>query len=191
MTWEQWKKGLEDRYGTDTWKNQMEEAFLNDKFILSYHKDFLTWAIRQKKRIRTFSPESTSNRIVEKIFFQNEWWYQGLSEKLDTRWYHLGQIYLCIPVSAKTIRLTETEVISITTGEGFLETSTEITKDAVGMSSTRVQPSTTEERLRACLTCVSTDPTHILKYCQGKGKSNNEINLTAEAVDQVSVMEFQ
>ena len=70
LSWDQWKEAIEERFGTDTWKNQLEEAFLNDNFNPAYHRDCLAWAIKQKKRIRAFSPDSTSKRIVEKILFR-------------------------------------------------------------------------------------------------------------------------
>ena len=49
LSWDQWKEAIKERCGTDTWKNQLEEAFLNDNFNPACHRDCLAWEIKQKK----------------------------------------------------------------------------------------------------------------------------------------------
>ncbi|KAG0139034.1 hypothetical protein CROQUDRAFT_23001, partial [Cronartium quercuum f. sp. fusiforme G11] len=70
LTWPEWKIKIEERFGNDVWKNKMEEAFLKDKFNPAIHTDSLAWALKQKKRIKAFAPESTPRRICDKILFR-------------------------------------------------------------------------------------------------------------------------
>ena len=64
MPWSGWKSALEARFGTDQWRNNMEETFLKDKFNPAVHKDALVWALKQKKRIRAMTPDISSRKIV-------------------------------------------------------------------------------------------------------------------------------
>ena len=56
-----WKPGN----GRMRWK----KLFLMTIFDPMKHKDCLQWALRQKKRIRAFSPGISSQKIVDKIIF--------------------------------------------------------------------------------------------------------------------------
>ena len=56
---EDWVKSMHYGFGTDSWRNQVEEAFRKDKFNPNIHKDAVTWALRQKKGVKAFAPKCT------------------------------------------------------------------------------------------------------------------------------------
>ena len=196
MSWDQWKQAIEERFGTDTWKNQLEEAFLNDNFNPAYHKDCLIWAIKQKKRIRAFSPDSSSKRIVEKILFRMNGDIRNSVRSLiqgDITWDKFIAAFQDVCKNNNNNRnRNNINNRRLNTRNFNREPSgdKDMTKDPVGFSSTKAQPSSTERKLRACRTCGSTDPTHVWKDCKGKGRAINEVDFTQEERDNRSVMEF-
>ena len=195
LSWDQWKEAIEERFGTDTWKNQLEEAVLNDNFNPAYHRDCLAGEIEQKKRIRAFSPESTSKRIVEKMLFR-----MGGDIRNSVRSLMQGEITwdkfiaafqdVCKNNQFNKNRNSSNNNRRINPRNFNREhqAEKEVHRETLGVSSTKVQPSTMDKKLRACRTCGSTDPTHIWKECKGKGKAINEVDQVAEQVDHDSVM---
>ena len=57
MTWPEWKEAIQSRFGTDEWRNQMEERFRAGDFNPIVHKDCIVWALKQKRRLRAFDPD--------------------------------------------------------------------------------------------------------------------------------------
>ena len=155
LSWKKWKEAIEERFGTDTWKNQLEEAFLNDNFNPAYHRDCLAWAIKQKKRIRAFSPDSTSKRIVEKILFR-----MGGDIRNSVRSLVQGEITWDEFIAAfqdvcRNNNINRTRKNPNDKGNNTRQFNKEyqrekdVHRETVGMSSTKVQPSTMDRKLRA------------------------------------------
>ena len=71
MSWAEVKEAMKKRFGTNIWRNKMEETYLHDNFKKSSNIDCLTWALNQKKRIRAFQEDCSQSKSLRK--YCSEW----------------------------------------------------------------------------------------------------------------------
>ncbi|KAG0139311.1 hypothetical protein CROQUDRAFT_54890, partial [Cronartium quercuum f. sp. fusiforme G11] len=68
MAWPQWKEAMQDRFGTDAWRDKMEQAF--NKYNPLLNPDMIAWATQQKKRLKAFDPAASTRKIIENILWK-------------------------------------------------------------------------------------------------------------------------
>ncbi|KAG0139974.1 hypothetical protein CROQUDRAFT_23554, partial [Cronartium quercuum f. sp. fusiforme G11] len=69
-TWEEWKTAIRARFGTDIWRDKMEQAFNKNRYNPIYHTDVVKWATDQKQRIKAFAPESSKRKIIDRMLWK-------------------------------------------------------------------------------------------------------------------------
>ncbi|KAG0139085.1 hypothetical protein CROQUDRAFT_55231, partial [Cronartium quercuum f. sp. fusiforme G11] len=179
-TWKEWKIHIEERFGNDVWKNKMEENFLKDKFNPAIHTDCLTWALKQKKRIQAFAPESTAKRICDKILFRIDAEISTQVRSLmgdHNSWDKFSAAFQEVcknPNLAKKYKMN-------TTFRNKQYMSARLNNREKTNSSTQVQQNNSVKRMsKPCPKCGITDNNHEWKSCQGKRKGVNNIDIEEE-----------
>ncbi|KAG0145687.1 hypothetical protein CROQUDRAFT_45436, partial [Cronartium quercuum f. sp. fusiforme G11] len=168
MSWPQWKIQIENRFGTDAWKHNMEEAFMRDTFNPSIHKSSLQWSLQKKKRIQAFDPDSSTKRIIEKILFRMDGTVRNAIKSLmgsHMTWDKFIEAFQDVCKDNNIMQKYKTSFVP----RRQLFMSRQITSEKPNPSSTKAQPSTTEKKTGPrCPTCGITDPTHNWRTCKGK-----------------------
>ncbi|KAG0147265.1 hypothetical protein CROQUDRAFT_480862 [Cronartium quercuum f. sp. fusiforme G11] len=153
----------------------MEEAFLKDKFNPAIYIDCLAWALRQKKRIKAFAPESTTRRICDKILFRLDAEISTQVRSLmgdHTSW---DKFSTALQEVCKNPNIAKRYRTNTNFKNRNVSTSKFFTKENIS-SSNQAQPSIPiKKNSRPCPKCGITDNSHEWKTCKGKNKPVNNI----------------
>ncbi|KAG0140393.1 hypothetical protein CROQUDRAFT_21138, partial [Cronartium quercuum f. sp. fusiforme G11] len=70
MTWAECKEAIQNRFGTEPWRERMEQSFNKNKFNPNYHNDIVKWATKQKQKLKAFAPDISKKKIIDRILWK-------------------------------------------------------------------------------------------------------------------------